>query len=99
MNHSRLELAARRQRLLAESARLRAELAGDAAALGERFRLADELVAASRSGLARVALIAGAVWLVFGRRGRVFGLAARAVVVWPFLRPLVPHLMRLLRPR
>jgi hypothetical protein len=93
------ELATRRQQLRVRSARLRAELAGDAAALGERFRLADELIAASRSGLARVTLVAGAIWLLFGRRARLIRLGARAVALWPLLRPLLPHLVRVLRRR
>ena len=93
------ELAARRELLLARSARLRAELAGDAAALGVRLHLADELVASARSGIAHVALIGGALLLVFGRGRRLLGLATRVAVLWPFIRPLLPHLRRLWRSR
>lgn len=99
MNRRGHDLAARRGRLLARSSALRAELAGDAAALGLRLHLADELVAGARSGATRAALIGSALLLVFGRGTRLLGLATRAVVLWPLLRPLVPYVARLLRPR
>jgi hypothetical protein len=92
-------LATRRAALLARSDSLRAALVDDAAALTGRFRLADQVVAVGRSGLAQVVFIAGALWLVLGRPGQLLRVASRLVMLWPLLRPLVPHVMRLIRER
>jgi hypothetical protein len=97
MNRRIASLVARRKRLEARSDRLRAELAGEAGALAERLRLADEVVAAARSGFTRLALLGGSLLLVFGPRGRLLTMATRLVVFWPVLRPLIPHIARLWR--
>ncbi len=90
-------LEARRAALLVRSNGLRAELVDEAAALSGRFGLADQLVAIGRSGFTQVAVVAGALWLVLGRPGRVLRLASRVVMLWPLLRPLAPHVVRLIR--
>ena len=91
---SRAELAARRAALIEESGRLRAELAVDAGELGLRFRLADRIVAAARSGNGRLILIGLAALMIFGRPRRVLGAALRLVKLAPVVLPLVPHLKR-----
>jgi hypothetical protein len=92
-------LAARRVALLARSDALRAVLVDEATALARRFGLADQLVAIGRSGFTQLAVVAGAMWLVLARPGRVLRLASRVVMLWPLLRPLVPHIVRLVRAR
>jgi hypothetical protein len=92
-------LAARRADLLVRSDSLRAVLVDEAAALAGRFGLADQLIAVGRSGFTQVAVVAGVLWVVLGRPGRVLRLASRVVMLWPLLRPLVPHVVRLIRAR
>ena len=92
-------LSARRAALLVRSDILRAALVDDARALAGRFRLADQVVAVGRSGITQVAFVAGALWLVLGRPGQLLRVASRLVMLWPLLRPLVPHVVRLIRER
>ena len=90
---------ARRELLCARSQRLRHELAGDAAALGERFALADRIVAAARSDAGRLLLVGAATLLLFARPRRLLRLAVKALALWPVVVPLVPHVKRLLATR
>ena len=94
MRHRRAALAARRAELIEESARLRAELSADAAALGLRFRIADRVVAVARSDNGRLILIGVAALLVFGRPLRVLRVAMKLFALAPVVLPLVPHLKR-----
>ena len=87
-------LAARRELLCARSARLRGELAADAGTLGVRFRVADRLVAVTRSSSGRLLLLGAAALLFFGRPRRLIGLAVKALALWPLLGPLLPQLRR-----
>lgn len=100
------ELQARREVLLARSERLRAEIADDAHALGARFRSFDRGIALGRAGLAfgrsRLLvplLVAGGVAIVVARPSRWFRLASRALVLWPIVKPLVPHVVRYVQSR
>jgi hypothetical protein len=95
----RRQIAARREVLCARSERLRSELAGDAAALGERFAIADRVVAVARSDAGRLLLIGAATLLLFGRPRRLLRLAAKALTLWPVIVPLVPHVKRLFAAR
>jgi hypothetical protein len=92
-------LAARRELLLARSERLRLDLSDDAAALALRFRLADRIVARTRSGLARALLVAGAALVLFGRPRLVVRSAVRLLMLWPVVRPLLPRVADLWRGR
>ena len=94
MRHRRAALAARRAELIEESARLRAELAADAGALGMRLRIADRVVAVARSDNGRLILIGLAALLLFGRPRRVLGLALKVLALVPVVMPIVPHLKR-----
>ncbi|MCZ8130220.1 MAG: hypothetical protein O9284_02820 [Steroidobacteraceae bacterium] len=82
-----VDLARRRARLLARSARLRDALAADGAALGATARSFERGVGFARTRLARPLLVAGAVAVVAAGPRRILGLAGRAVVLWPVLRP------------
>jgi len=84
-----VELARRRARLLARSARLREELAADGAVIGRQVGTADRTLRFARRRLAGPALAVGAVALVVAGPSRVLGLLGRALVLWPVLRPLV----------
>jgi hypothetical protein len=95
----RRQLAARREMLRARSQRLRTELAGDAAALGKRFALADRIVAAARSGAGRPLLVGAATLLLFNRPRRLLRLAVNLLTLWPVIVPLVPRVKRLLATR
>jgi len=99
VSHHRHEVAARREALRARSARLRRSLAADAGALGERFALADRVVALARSDAGRLLFIGGAAALLFGRPRRLLSLALKALALWPVVVPLVPHVKRLLAGR
>ncbi len=99
MSSHRRQIAARREVLCARSERLRGELAGDAAALGERFALADRVVAAARSDAGRLLLIGAATLLLFGRPRRLLRLAVKALTLWPVVVPLLPHVKRLFATR
>lgn len=95
MSDHRRQIAARRAMLCARSARLRGELAGDAAALGERFAVADRIVAAARSDSGRLLFLGAATLLLFGRPRRLLRVAVKALALWPVVIPLVPHVRRL----
>lgn len=99
MSNHRRQLAARRALLCARSDRLRRGLAGDAAALGERFAIADRIVAVARSDSGRLLFISAATLLLFSRPRRLLRLAAKALALWPVVVPLVPHVKRLLAAR
>jgi hypothetical protein len=99
VSSDRQQIAARRERLRARSERLRSELAGDAAALGRRFALADRIVAVARSGAVRPLLVGAATLLLFNRPRRLLRLAVKALALWPAIAPLVPHVKRLLAAR
>lgn len=99
MSDHRRQIAARREALCRRSERLRRELAGDAAALGERFALADRIVAVARSDAGRLLLIGAATLLLFSRPRRLLRLAAKALALWPVIVPLVPHVKRLFAAR
>jgi hypothetical protein len=85
-------LAGRRFALAARSARLRAELADESAALALRFQLADRLVRIARSGLARTLVVGGAALLLFGRPRQLFRTAGRLLLLWPVLKPFLPEI-------
>jgi hypothetical protein len=94
-------LEARREVLLARSARLRDELADGAHEIGTRFRVFDRGVALGRRTLAfgrsRLVLplvVAGGVALLVARPSRWLRLASRAFVLWPIVRPFLPQLIR-----
>lgn len=97
MSTRRATLARRRGLLLEKSARLRAELGEDGAALALRFRLADRLLALARSGPLRALVIGGAALAFFGRPRRLFRTASRLLLLWPMLRPFLPKLAELWR--
>jgi hypothetical protein len=99
MSRRQRHLAARRAALCAQSARLRSELAGDAGALGVRFRIADRLVALARSDTGKMLLAGAAVLVFFGRPRRILGLALKALALWPLIGPLLPHVKRFLGER
>ena len=94
MKRRRAALAARRQALVEESARLRAELSADAGALALRFRIADRVVAVARSDNGRLILIGLAALLLLGRPRRVLKLALKLLALAPVVLPIVPHLKR-----
>ncbi len=78
--------AARRRSLIARSERLRQGLGADAAGLAGRFRFADQIVAAGRSGIFKVLLGGAAALLLSGRAGRLLGLASRIAMLYPLVR-------------
>lgn len=99
-------LQARREVLLARSERLRDELVDGAHAIGARFRVFDRGIALGRrtaefgrSRLAVPLVVAGVVALVVARPSRWFRLASRAFVLWPIVKPLVPHVLRYVQSR
>ena len=94
MSRDRRQLAARRELLLARSARMRSELAADAGALAVRFRTVDRLVAVARSDAGRFLAIGVAALLLFGRPRRLLRLAAKALALWPVIVPLLPRVKR-----
>jgi hypothetical protein len=84
---SRAELLAdRRRALLERSARLRADIGADAAALETRFAVLDRLVVVSRSGWARTLLTGVTALLMVTRTRRLIGLASRLLVLYPLIR-------------
>ncbi len=87
---SRAELhAARRRSLIERSERLRRDFGADAAVLAVRFRFADQIVAAGRSGIFKVVLGGAAALLLSGRGGRLLSLASRLAMLYPLLRRAV----------
>jgi hypothetical protein len=94
MSRRQRQLAARREVLCAQSARLRSELADDADALGVRFRIADRLVAVARSDAGKMLLAGAAVLVFFGRPRHILRLALKALALWPLVAPLLPHVKR-----
>jgi hypothetical protein len=87
---SRAELhAARRRSLIARSEQLRRDFGSDAAGLAVRFRFADQIVAAGRSGIFKVVLGGAAALLLSGRAGRLLSLASRLAMLYPLLRKAV----------
>lgn len=93
-------LAARRDRLLARSSRLRLDIHDDAAALARRFDFADRVVAVGRSPWFGLLAMAGAALLLFKRPRLLTRGALRLLALYPALRglrPLLPRLVRLWR--
>ncbi len=93
-------LAARRERLLARSSRLRLDIQDDAAALARRFDFADRVVAVARSPWFGLLATAGAALLLFKRPRLLTRSALRLLALYPALRglrPLLPRLRRLWR--
>ena len=97
MSARSLVLAARRERLRARSAELRAELTVEGAALALRFRLADRVLAVARSGPVRALLVGGAALLLFGRPRWLLRTASQLLMLWPLLKPFLPKLAELWR--
>ena len=84
---SRAELLAERRRsLLARSARLRADIGADAAALEARLAVLDRIVVISRSGWSKTLLTGVTALLMVTRTRRLIGLATRLVVLYPLIR-------------
>jgi hypothetical protein len=90
----RRQLAARREMLLARSARLRGELAADGGLLAVRFHTVDRLVATARTNSGRLVFIGAAVLMLFGRPRRLLRIAVKALALWPLVGPLLPHVRR-----
>ena len=88
MSHRDEVLAARRDLAIARSAYLRADLQGEAAALGQRLRLLDRATALARSGPGRVLLVGGALVLLLAGPRRLLGIAGRVVAAWPLVNTL-----------
>jgi hypothetical protein len=101
-----VDLARRRELLLARSARLRGEIAADASVVRRGAGLVDRGVGlvdrgaglfgrARRTGLLVPLALAGGLLLAAGP-SRVLRVAGRALAMWPLVRPLVrpllPHL-------
>lgn len=100
------DLAARREVLLARSARLRDEIADDVRGLQRGAGLLDRgmgLLGGHRSrrgpGLLVPLAAAAGLLLVLRRPGRAVRLATRALAFWPLVRPLVPTLRTYLASR
>jgi hypothetical protein len=79
-------LAERRTVLLARSARLRAEIGADAAALETRFAVVDRVFIAGRSGWVRTLLTGAVALLMVTRTRRLISLASRLLVLYPLIR-------------
>lgn len=90
-------LAAHREQLIARSARLRDELAGDGSELAGRFRLLDSAAAFARSGSGRLLVIGAAVLALLTGPGRALKVVRRVALVLPLVRPFLPQLLRQLR--
>ncbi len=90
-------LRTRRELLVARSARLRDEWVDGATELGARLSVVDRMVAAVRSGGLRSGLAGAAALFVVGRSGRVLRHAAGALKYLPWILPLLPRIMRLVR--
>ncbi len=82
-------LAARRERLIARSGRLRAQLRRDSAAIARRLHTVDRVAALVASPWTRTLAAAGAALLLFRRPRRLLRLALRLAPLYPSLRPLV----------
>ncbi len=95
MNERLRHLVARREILRATSADLRAALSEDSTALGLRFRSADRLVAAARSGTARGLLVGAAALVMLARPRRVLSLALQVIGLWPLIAAVTPQVRRL----
>jgi hypothetical protein len=91
------ELAARREVLLARSARLRDELADDAQRVQRGAAFVDRGASLARSGLLVPLAVAAGVLLVVGRPSRVLRVGAKLLALWPVVRPFVPRIAALLR--
>ena len=92
-------LAARRERLIVRSRRLRAELQRDATALSQRLHTVDRLAALAASPWTRMLAAAGAAALLFRRPRRLLRLALRLAPLYPSLRPLIERWVRSWRGR
>lgn len=90
MSERARQLAARRERLLTRSERLRSELRDSTRGLGRGWRTVDRGIAIARSKWLWPTVVAGGLLLVLVRPSRVLQLASRALVLWPVVRPLVP---------
>jgi hypothetical protein len=89
------EIAARRVKLCDESGLMRDALVDDVDGLKRRFRTADRLVAAARSGTTRALLVGAAALVVVGRPRQILKLALRTLALWPLVSPLLPRLKAL----
>jgi len=90
-------LELRRERLIARSAALRAELEQDGRELAVRFAVADRVLGVVRSGPVRALVLGGAALVLFWHPRRLVRLASRALLFWPVIRPFLPSLVRLWR--
>ena len=90
-------LESKRERLIARSAELRAELERDGRELAVRFGVADRFLGLVRSGPARAVLFGGTALVLFWQPRRLVRLASRALLFWPVIRPFLPSLVRLWR--
>ena len=90
-------LSTHRAQLIARSARLRDELAGDAGEISRRFRLLDSATAFARSGPGRMLVIGAAVLALLTGPGRALKVVRRVALVLPLVRPFLPQLLRYLR--
>ena len=97
MTRRRAALELKRERLVARSAELRAELERDGGELALRFGVADRVLGIVRSGPVRAALVGGAALVLFWHPRRLVRLASRALLIWPIVRPFLPSLVRLWR--
>ena len=100
-NDPAAELAARREVLLARSARLRDEIVDDATSVQRGAAFVDRGASLARSGLLVPLAVAAGVLLVVGRPSRVLRVGAKLLALWPvvgpLVRPFVPRLAALLR--
>ena len=90
-------LAQRRERLVARSAELRAELEREGGELALRFAVVDRVLRVVRSGPVRGLLLGAAGLVLLWRPRRLVRLASRVLLLWPLVRPFVPSLVNLWR--
>jgi hypothetical protein len=93
------ELARRRSVLIARSARLRGELAADARYVHGRLGFVERGTEAARSGRLLPYVVAGAGLLLLARPGRALRLGAKALALWPVVRPVALPLLHAAVPR
>lgn len=87
-------LAARRERLLERSDRLRSDLGEAAGALTRRFQFADRLMAIGRSPWAQVLFGAGAALMLIKRPRRIVRTALKFAALYPALVPAAALIKR-----
>ncbi len=87
-------LLARREALLARSARLRRQLGEHTQAIGTRLQWTESVVAIVTSRPARWVLALAAVFVGVGRPRGLLRVVRRAVLWYPAVRPLLPWVAR-----